>query len=363
METKKVPKYRIGNHVLISKDKTKGYHCCSAGSKLPGLRGSGIEGKTGFVTNVWSDADDVWYKIDDYGNWITEDCIEGPVTPVLEKPTEYIKGKWYTNDEWVRGSYLKFNHIRPEEEGQIVGLEHIYADKHHTKYTEWSLFSTGLKEADMNIVSKFLPDGHPDKIKPVETLIVGKWYRNKKKDLGFYGKLTSEYEGDGSFPSTQFIESGGRYHGNGSSFGEWYPEDIELADMMEVSKHLPDGHPDKIVGEEYSHPAYARLKHDFEGACRGSIHPVRDGKVHFGKSWLYYVLADFEPATAQEYQAQKLGHSLCSGKDYSIDASAIGFKSDHFITPAKIKNEHVVHQSPVLIRKPKKRKQLFIVNI
>ena len=82
---------------------------------------------------------------------------------------EFIKGKWY---EWINPKFKTTSTalwivkgIELTNDNKLVYKERINRNKSYNlvkeTYCEWD---DELREADMNEVSKFLPEGHPDKI-------------------------------------------------------------------------------------------------------------------------------------------------------------------------------------------------------
>lgn len=225
----KKPKYRIADKVRLTVF-AKGYHYCIP-EKKESFEGPGRLGAIVTIRDIRiTDDGDVWYTFMDYDNWVTEDAIEGSVP-------NFVVGKWYTFD-------------------------------------------------------------------------------------GNYGKLTS-YPEPPKFPSTEWIDQQGRYHDSGTFF-IWTPENIKEADMSEVSKHLPYGHPDKIKP------------------------PLEPDEVKYILSKAPITLMKPHDDLPTSISLSRMYESIY-GKDLQT-------------TSPKTKNEHVIHQSPVLIGKKKPFKQLFIIN-
>lgn len=72
----------------------------------------------------------------------------------------FVVGNWYTSSNWNKGSYAKF---RKKEGCKFYYYESIFCETHRIKKDFWDL-TKDVVLADMKEVSKYLPDGHPDKI-------------------------------------------------------------------------------------------------------------------------------------------------------------------------------------------------------
>jgi len=191
------------------------------------------------------------------GKWSIDNNTQSILTSktlwdFLDKETEtkFKVGNWY---EYYEGKfYIKFKKL--ESGGTVWCSEYInlsdsmFIDNSSgcgniTQYTK-------VIEVPLSQISKYLPDGHPDKIKsePVVIFEVGKWYEENDK---FYFKF-SNIEGQKVYCS-QFINREDAVHKNYSgSCG--YVGDYKIAKEVspeEYSKYLPDGHPDKIKSEPF----------------------------------------------------------------------------------------------------------------
>ena len=120
-------------------------------------------------------------------NWISRQFIPSNLeeygqqfvsssTPV----NQYTKGKWYTCDKW-KGDYIKLDYVKHEQAYFTECVLHSHVEKKDW----WSIVGYSLIKADMNIVSKLLPDGHPDKINT--SSLVKEWSK------GTYVVITGNY--------------------------------------------------------------------------------------------------------------------------------------------------------------------------
>jgi hypothetical protein len=149
---------------------------------------------------------------------------------------KYRKGVWYKHNSG--NSFRKCNR---DSNDNIPYDERILENRYeiHSGTSYWM----GV-EADMNEVSKYLPDGHPDKI--VEELQIGKWYRVDN----FYLKL-ERIEGCGKHRKLygETIDNG-RYSATGYWASKYLEDAIKkdgpLKNIFEIQGYLPNDHPDKI---------------------------------------------------------------------------------------------------------------------
>ena len=83
----------------------------------------------------------------------------------FDKPnfSSYIKGKWYTSASWMSGSYCKFDRV----ENGVFYFTEKYCNNYMNISGFWSLYPN-IVEADMSEVSKFLPNGHSDKLPEIQ---------------------------------------------------------------------------------------------------------------------------------------------------------------------------------------------------
>lgn len=77
---------------------------------------------------------------------------------------KFIVGKWYGTDSWGNDSFVKFESVSSSYNDRVYFTESIYNGTYRKKGSDWWGSAQSMKEADMEIVSKYLPIGHPDKI-------------------------------------------------------------------------------------------------------------------------------------------------------------------------------------------------------
>lgn len=96
----------------------------------------------------------------------------------IDPPTkQFIKGKWYQKLGTSMDYYAKYDRSYSYSSGIWVS-EYIYSGK-YTK-SSGSISYKVVELADMEVVSKYLPDGHPDKVSPstaipISNLKPGDW--------------------------------------------------------------------------------------------------------------------------------------------------------------------------------------------
>lgn len=75
---------------------------------------------------------------------------------------QLVPGKWYYGSEWMKGSCGKISHFIPTSE--IKMSEHFYK-RYFNEKTTWSMCNY-YTEVPYEDLVQFLPEGHPDLIKP-----------------------------------------------------------------------------------------------------------------------------------------------------------------------------------------------------
>lgn len=81
------------------------------------------------------------------------------------KKSELIPGKWYKNNLWWYHSYVKFVKL-DNNNSRLDYSEKIDNNFKYSSDSSWCMaHESGLEKATLEEVSKYLPDGHPDKIK------------------------------------------------------------------------------------------------------------------------------------------------------------------------------------------------------
>ena len=158
-------KFKIGDKVKIIQRKKNNTTGTQPGFNKP----NGNVGQIGYVTRI--EGNYCIYTTKDlsgsYIGWFDKDDLELASEEVSTTP--YVKGKWYDCKDW-------------NNKHDYVKLDYIYSDKTRIYFTEcidneeyrqinaWrGIGKKELFEADMSIVSQFLPNGHPDKITAKES--------------------------------------------------------------------------------------------------------------------------------------------------------------------------------------------------
>lgn len=77
---------------------------------------------------------------------------------------DLIVGKWYKNQKWYypNQDFIKF--LLHNNENNIIGSEYINSGEYVDDKIEWYNDIDFCSEASPEEISKYLPDGHPDKI-------------------------------------------------------------------------------------------------------------------------------------------------------------------------------------------------------
>lgn len=151
-------KFKIGDKVKIIQRKKNNTSGTEKGWNEP----NGNVGEIGYVKDITSNSYNICRTKDEKGyfGWFDEDDLELVSEEVSTTP--YVKGKWYGCEHWVgEHNYVKLNYVSNE---QVYFTECINNKEYQVKRYWWSIVRSELFEADMSIVSQFLPEGHPDKI-------------------------------------------------------------------------------------------------------------------------------------------------------------------------------------------------------
>lgn len=77
------------------------------------------------------------------------------------KPEDLVVGKWYTSDQWSRGSYAKFERYEKNSiEFNFIFNEKINANlKYHIVTGSWFM-PTELREVPYNEIKEYLPENY-----------------------------------------------------------------------------------------------------------------------------------------------------------------------------------------------------------
>ena len=189
---------------------------------------------------IWSSDKDPKYGNTGYNRLIYQRGEWADI--VVGEPIQYEVGKWYKYNDHI-GKYLTYCN------GTFEVSEYIYDKEYYTNNSRWGSVEEDHERellTDLSEIQQYLPDGHVDKIQSSK-FKVGVWYKNTED--GDYGKLCSEVTKD-RFPCTEFI-SHSQYFNTGSYFAREWMDNLIEADLCEIQKYLPDGHPDKLGSSAY----------------------------------------------------------------------------------------------------------------
>lgn len=192
-------------------------------------------------------------------------------------PWVYLDGKWaeiVTKPEEKPSKILIFNDIYV---GDIV-VSHKVTNRHITSRKEGELFLVldksyegrlyyadgyaSLNSDDWRKATSEEIEAYNKGIKNINDIpkkqgfIVGKWYKNLGTNNKCYGKfLKSEYN---RFCISEIIDMNGK-HSNVSNT-HWDKDNsknpILLEDLSEIQQYLPDGHVDKVMGENFTYKEF-----------------------------------------------------------------------------------------------------------
>lgn len=99
----------------------------------------------------------------------------------LHKQPNFVVGKWYKYNNW----YIKYSH---ENKGTFISSEEISPSKVHEycKSPFGECDSKKIELTDLTEIQQYLPEGHPDKIKPMKNKV-------KEWSEGTYVVITGQY--------------------------------------------------------------------------------------------------------------------------------------------------------------------------
>lgn len=157
-----------------------------------------------------------------------------------EEESKIIIGKWYKNSPSNIG-YAKAKSVLNDKGFDIKEI--IDGKGKYKKMNSSWVYHKNMKEASLEEVSKYLPEGHPDKI--VSDLVVGKWYKIDSGGLYWYYKFL-HIDSDNCIISSEHIcKDKHHFKGYGCFNIVDYYKRIPF-DISEIQEFLPNDHPDKI---------------------------------------------------------------------------------------------------------------------
>ena len=178
---------------------------------------------------------------------ITFEQIIGNIPEKGEDKPKFEVGKWYSfNWKWCISNPTVIAKIREvnEKSFSISWRSYLWRENDYNTFDRYKFEDiSDIKELSLEEVQQYLPDGHPDKFKTVQSFEAGKWY---KKD-GYYLK-PEKIIGTKSQHNTEYISPEGKYHANNSGIDDLRTWEL-LTDLTEIQQYLPDEHPDKIKND------------------------------------------------------------------------------------------------------------------
>ena len=196
-------KFNVGDKVKIIQRKKNNTSGTEPGFNKP----NGNVGEIGYVRKISGNY--CIYRTKDkegYFGWFDKDDLELVSEEVSTTP--YVKGKWYGCKGW--NSPVDFLKLERVYDGQAYFTECLNAGNYQKERQNWwSIVGSELFEADMSIVSQFLPEGHPDKIGSEEFVLPEKWcIKLTKENVDVLGKWRSA----GPLPSIKYAKEGWYLH-------------------------------------------------------------------------------------------------------------------------------------------------------
>lgn len=100
-----------------------------------------------------------WYKVEDYGNWISEDCMS-------LSDSQFKAGIWYYYEHGFTGGNAYY--LKAESSERYCEYIHILTKTHCPQISLFPIASMyNIRKADLSEIQEYLPDGHVDKIKVI----------------------------------------------------------------------------------------------------------------------------------------------------------------------------------------------------
>lgn len=197
-------KFNVGDKVKIIQRKKNNTSGTEKGWNEP----NGNVGEIGYVKDISSNSYNICRTKDEKGyfGWFDKDDLELVSEEVSTTP--YVKGKWYGCKHW--DSPVDFLKLERVYYGQAYFTECLNAGNYQKeRQKSWSILGSGLFEADMSIVSQFLPEGHPDKIGSEEFVLPKKWcIKLTEENVDVLGKWRSS----GPLKNKCYVEEGWYLH-------------------------------------------------------------------------------------------------------------------------------------------------------
>jgi hypothetical protein len=194
-------KFKTGDKVKIIQRKPDNTSGAEPGWNIP----NGNVGDIAYVDRIKKEGERRYNVVDrtggsyKYYGWFDEDDLELVADEISTTP--YVKGKWYSCKKWTdEHNFVKLDYVNND---QAYFTECIFYKEHKIGKNWWSIVNSKLIEADMSIVSQFLPDGHPDKIDSKEFVLPDKWcIKITEENIDVLGKWRT----DGPLKDNRYVK-------------------------------------------------------------------------------------------------------------------------------------------------------------
>ena len=214
-----------------------------------------------------------------------------PEHEVKEPSVEFIPGKWYKYNRW----YIKYK----EHANDIWrSSEQIDSCKKYSQqegsFGDRDSDDKKILLLDLSEIQKYLPEGHPDKVKNFK-LEVGKWYSfnwdYSSKDHIIIAKIKKVEEDYFAVSWRSYLWLDKSYS-DSDAYRFKDVSNIKELSIKEIQPYLPIGHPDKITYSEFKKGEYivligkgqstdsATLLEDFRTFIQNHCYKVRESCGH-----------------------------------------------------------------------------------
>ena len=176
---------------------------------------------------------------------------------------EFIPGKWYnfTTMEGKYNLYVKASSITGRKLFFMNGESISDGYFRKADCIDIKLIENPRLLEDLSEIQKYLPDGHPDKVKTFK-LEAGKWYSFNwdyfGKDRIVIAKIKVVKEDQFSISWRSYLWLDKSYSDN-DAYRFKDISNIKELSMKEIQPYLPIGHPDKITSSEFKKGEYVVL--------------------------------------------------------------------------------------------------------
>ena len=141
-----------------------------------------------------------WYKVEDYGNWISEDCMSS-------SESQFRAGMWYYYEHYNPGDDAYY--LKAENSERYCEYIHIRSKTHCPQRSLFPISSMhNIRKADLSEIQQYLPDGHVDKVKVIPEYVRCTLPFSKQIKRNIYKVFPDGYVEDNKGSKSTFIWNG-----------------------------------------------------------------------------------------------------------------------------------------------------------